>query len=184
MVGPIRTARLILRPWSETDRQGFAALALDPRVTQHVDDGSVWALDRINEVFDRQIRHWERYGFGWRSATSEEDGSWLGFIGINHVGSDAPEVVEDEVEIGWWLAPSSWGKGIATEGAFAVRDEAFERVGLDRLIGRYRPDNIASGRIMERIGMVFEKETTGWEGTTLRIHAIERDRWSALRPER
>lgn len=159
-------------------------MAVDPRVTQYVGDGSTWGPDRINEVFDRQIRHWEQFGFGWRSATEEVDASWVGFIGINHVGPEASEIVEDEIEIGWWLSPSSWGKRLATEGAFALRDEAFERVGLDRLIGRYQPDNLASGRIMERIGMVFEREAVGGYGDTVRIYAIDRDRWLALRSAR
>jgi RimJ/RimL family protein N-acetyltransferase len=69
-----------------------------------------------------------------------------------------------EVEIGWWISPSVWHQGYATEGALALRDETFERVGLDCIIGRHRPANVASGRIMERLGMTFERDAVGRYG--------------------
>jgi RimJ/RimL family protein N-acetyltransferase len=97
------------------------------------------------------------------------------------VGPEATEIEnKDEVEIGWWIKPSVWRRGYATEGALALRDEAFERVGLDRIIGRHRPANVASGRIMERLGMTFEREAVGRHREVVRICALDRARWLRL----
>jgi RimJ/RimL family protein N-acetyltransferase len=99
---------------------------------------------------------------------------------VNPVPREAVEVDPGEVEIGWWLRPEAWGRGLATEGALALRDEGFERVGLDRLIARFRPENRASGRIMEKIGMRFERDAVGRDGEDVRIYALERPEWKEL----
>lgn len=173
----IETARLSLHPWSEVDRNRFAALATDPRVVRYVGDGSTWDRKRADQVFERQLRHWRDHGFGWRAATDKNTSRWIGFIGLNHVGPEATEITGDEVEIGWWLEPSYWRKGLATEGAIALRDEGFGRVGLTRIIGRYQPANVASGRIMETLGMSFERDAVGRHGDTVRIFVLSRERW-------
>jgi len=70
-----------------------------------------------------------------------------------------------EVEIGYRLARSVWGKGYATEAAKAVRDYAFNVLRLERLIAMIDPSNIASIRVAEKIGMHYEKEVM-FEGYT------------------
>ena len=175
---PIETTRLILEPWCEVDKGVFAALASHPRVMKFIGDGSTWDADRVNDVFERQRLHWQEHGFGWRSAIEKLNSDRIGFIGLNHVGPEATEITQDEVEIGWWLDPRQWGKGLATEGAIAVRDEAFERIGLQRIIGRYQPPNAASGRIMRSIGMVFEREAVGRHGELIHIYTLDRNRWA------
>jgi RimJ/RimL family protein N-acetyltransferase len=178
----LETERLLLEPWSEARRADFATLAANLRVMRYIGDGSTWALARTNEVFARQLDHWEQNAFGWRAATLKATGAWVGFIGLNYVGPEAVEIDnKDEVEIGWWLKPSVWHQGYAAEGALALRDEAFERIGLDRIIGRHRPANVASGRIMERLGMTFEREAVGRHGEVVRIFALDRVRWLRLR---
>lgn len=177
----IETPRLVLVRWSDVDRNLLAGLARDPRVTRHIGDGTPWSDEKIEEAFAREAEHWDRHGFGWRAAIDKESGTRIGFIGLNHLPPEAVEVAGgDDVEIGWWLAPAAWGRGLATEGASALRDEAFEDVGLDRIIARYQPENIASGLIMERIGMSFERDATGRHGETVRIYALGRSEWAAL----
>ncbi len=178
----LETGRLILEPWSEADREPFAALAANSEVMRYIGDGSTWDSERTNRVFERQLQHWTDHGFGWRSAIQKTTSRRIGFIGINHVGPEATEVTEDEVEIGWWLHPRVWRQGLAKEGAFALRDEAFARVGLERLIGRYQPPNVASGRIMKTLGMTFERDAIGRHGDLVRILAIQRERWLELTP--
>ncbi len=90
---------------------------------------------------------------------------------------EAIEVAQGEVEIGWWLVPPAWGRGLATEGARALRDEGFRRVGLERIVGRFQPANAASGRIMEKIGMRFERDAVGRHGEAVRIYSLERAEW-------
>ncbi len=146
-----------------------------------IGDGSTWSDDRIADVFDRQLRHWSEHGFGWYAAVTASGGEWIGFVGLNHVGPEAKEVAGDEVEIGWWLHPGAWGRGLASEGAVAVRDDAFERVGLQRIIGRHQPGNAASGAIMEKLGMAFERDAIERHGEIVRIHELTREAWLRLR---
>lgn len=180
MADSLETERLSLHPWSEADRSLFAALAADPRVMRYIGDGSTWDHDRTHEVFERQLRHWTDHGFGWRSATNKANSQRVGFIGLNHVGPEAIEVTEDEVEIGWWLDPRYWRQGLATEGALALRDEGFTRAELPRIIGRYQPANVASGRIMESLGMILETDAIGSHGDLVRIFSLSRDRWTQM----
>ena len=167
-----------MRPWSQEDRGAFAALARDPRVMLHIGDGSTWGPERIAEVFDRQLAHWDEHGFGWRAALLADTSEWAGFVGLNHVGPEATEIPGDEVEIGWWLRPDLWRCGLATEGALALRDEAFTGAGLERIIGRFHPVNVASGRIMQRLRMTHERDATGRHGDLVRIYALSKEAWA------
>ena len=173
----IETDRLLLEPWDESRIRDFAQLARDPQVIRYIGPGEVWSRGASDERFRRQLDHWQAHGFGWRSAVEKTTRAWLGFVGLNYVAREAIEVPPGEVEIGWWLAPPAWGRGLATEGALALRDEAFERIGLDRIIGRYQSENVASGRIMEKIGMTFERDAVGRHGEIVRIYGLDSARW-------
>ena len=93
------------------------------------------------------LAHWRERGFGWRSLLDRATGDWLGFIGLNVVGP-VEGVASEEVEIGWWLVRSAWGRGFAREGAEAARDEGFDRVGLNQMIAR-RDARFAGWRRLE-----------------------------------
>lgn len=178
----LETSRLILEPWSEADREPFAELTTNPEVMRYIGDGATWSIEQTSDVFERQLQHWADHGFGWRSAIQKATSRRIGFVAMNHVGPEATEITKEEVEIGWWLHPSVWRQGLAKEGAFAVRDEAFERIGLERLIGRYQPPNVGSGRIMNALGMTFERDAIGRHGDAVRIFVLHRERWLELAP--
>jgi RimJ/RimL family protein N-acetyltransferase len=113
--------------------------------------------DETAAFIDGQIAHWERYGFGvW--VLEERPGDWpIGYTGLS-VPTFLPEVLP-AVQIGWRLMPGSWGQGHATwAGSVALR-EAFERLGLDRVLSPQQRDNPASCRVAERIGMTATRTT-------------------------
>jgi [ribosomal protein S5]-alanine N-acetyltransferase len=171
---------LRLEPWAAPRREEFVALAADERVTRYVGNGAPWSRDEAEAHFEASLAHWAAHGFGKRSVIAKDTGAWLGFVELCHVGPGAIEVV-GEIEIGWWLAPGVWGRGIATEAALPVRDAAFERLRLERIVGRYRPANVASRRIMEKLGMRFERRSVGRHGDAVDIFALDRDGWLAAR---
>lgn len=180
--GELETERLSLAVWDEAHLEDFLLLAAEAEVTRYIGPGGpferAWAVARFQDM----LVHWEEHGFGWRSAVEKETRGWLGFIGINRVPPEAVEVSPGEVEIGWWLTPRVWGRGLATEGALAVRDEAFGSLGLQRVIGRHHPDNLASDRIMRRLGMSFERLAEGKHGEAVCIHAMSAETWRSLVP--
>jgi len=90
----------------------------------------------------------------------------IGFCGLQPL----PET--DEIEIGWWLARAWWGRGLATEAARAALHEGFTRAGLDRIVAIAQPANTASIRIMEKLGMRFERMTES-RGVPVAMYACD-----------
>jgi RimJ/RimL family protein N-acetyltransferase len=181
----IETERLLLEPCQQRHLAGFVRLAADECVMRYIGSGVLWSREESEERFAWHLDHWRRHGFGWRSATDRSSGALVGFVGINHVRPDAIEVDHGEVEIGWRFAPSATGRGLATEGSIALRDEGFGRVGLQRLIGRCQPGNGASVRVIEKIGMRLERDARGRHGERIRIYCLDREGgWRSLPPAR
>jgi RimJ/RimL family protein N-acetyltransferase len=145
---------------------------------RYIGPGQVWETGKADEVFDHALAHWQEHGFGWRSALAKATRAWIGFVGLNYVGPGTKGVAPEEVEIGWWIVRSAWGRGYATEGGTAIRDEGFERIGLGRIVARLQPANVGSARVAEKIGMSFEHEATGRSGEPLHIYALDRSTWS------
>ena len=81
-------------------------------------------------------------------------------------------------EIGWWLARRYWGRGLATEAAQTALRDAFERVRLERIISVAMPENTASIRIMQKLGLKLECEFEN-EGVRLVRYAIGRSQYSS-----
>jgi RimJ/RimL family protein N-acetyltransferase len=168
----LETERLLLEPWDGRHRADWRSLCRDPEVTRYIGTGEPLSAERADEVFERALAHWREHGFGWRSALDKASGEWLGFCGLNLVGPGTEDVAEDDVEIGWWIVRRGWGRGYASEGAAALLDEGFERIGLERIVARVQPANVASRRVAEKIGLRFERETTGRFGEPLLVYAL------------
>jgi RimJ/RimL family protein N-acetyltransferase len=176
----VLTARLVLMPFTPADRIPFGRLAADLRVMRFIGPGVAWSRARADEAVTRAIDGFRRHGYGWRSCRLRATGAFVGLVALQQVGPGTAGLAEDAVEVGWWFDPAHWGRGLATEAGVAARDEAFARVGLERLVGRYQPANAASGRIMEKLGMSLVMDTTGRAGERILVRAIERARWIEL----
>jgi RimJ/RimL family protein N-acetyltransferase len=164
------TERLILRRPKDSDLEPFALLCADPEVMRYI--GSGRALDRgsAERSFAIIQAHWGAHGSGLRSAISREDGEYLGFVGLAVV--PARSVAGGETEIGWRLRRAAWGKGLATEGALVVRDNAFQELGVRTLVSLIQPDNHASRRVAEKIGMRPDAQGRGAHGERVVVHRI------------
>ena len=169
----LTTERLVLRRPERGDLEPFVRLCADPEVMRFIGLGR--PLDRAagELAFEVMLAHWERHGLGLRSALERASGEYLGFVGLAVVppGGAAP----GETEIGWRLRRTAWGRGLATEGARAVRDSAPET--LDSLVSVAQPGNVASRRVMEKLGMAFEREARGRGGEPVVVY-----RWRSPGP--
>ena len=150
----LETPRLLLSPWHLEDLPSFHALASDPEVVRYISDGVPWPLDRCREFVERQMRHFSNLQFCLWKLNLKETGEFAGFCGIQ------PLHDSQEIEIGWWLARKFWRKGLAIEAAREALHDAFERVGLRRVVSIALRENLRSTRIMEKLGMTFDRETT------------------------
>jgi RimJ/RimL family protein N-acetyltransferase len=144
----IRTDRLKLRNWRESDRDAFAQLNAAPEVTQDLGG----PLDRIESdaKFDRYVAAFERHGF-CRWAIEDLSGQFLGYTGI--MPSRPGHPLGPHADIGWRLVHAAWGRGYATEAAKASLRDAFERVQLKEVLAYTAADNVRSQAVIRRLNM-------------------------------
>ena len=150
----IHTHRLLLRRWRPSDREPFSALNADARVMTFMP--ATLSRTESDGLIARIETQFERHGFGLFAIEEKRTGEFLGFCGPNRPLFEAPFM--PCVEIGWRLARSAQGQGFATEAAAAVRDFAFGELALEELVSFTVPQNTASRRVMEKIGMVHVPE--------------------------
>jgi RimJ/RimL family protein N-acetyltransferase len=165
----LETARLRLDPWTPAHAGMLARLAAMPEVMRHVGTGATWSTAEAEERAARMLVHWRTHGFGWRAAVQRSSGLTIGLIALNLAGSDVPELDDDDYEIGWWLDPSVWGQGYATEGGRAIVEEAFTRLGAPSVVARVRPANAASLGVAAALGLVAERDVVDRHGLPTRI---------------
>ena len=149
----LETARLRLEPWDDAHFERFAAFMRDPDVIRYIRREPLDRAARSSSTSARSSSG-TLYGFGKRAIVERATDRWLGFVELSLVGPGKGSR-DDDVEIGYFIEPSRWGEGIATEAALELRDEAFGRCGLDALVGRCRVENIASARVLAKVG--FER---------------------------
>jgi RimJ/RimL family protein N-acetyltransferase len=145
----IRTERLLMRRWRESDREPFADLNADPLTMVYFPDtldqaASDALLDRIESQFDR-------LGYGLWALEIAETAQFIGFTGLNPMPDDVPGA--GGTEIGWRLRRHAWHHGYATEAARAALEVAFRGVGLTEIWSMTAVRNEPSQAVMRRIGL-------------------------------
>lgn len=145
----IKTNRLILRQWQESDLAPFAALNADPRVREFFP--GLQSREESDHSVNLVSDHIARCGWGFWAVSLIETGEFIGFIGLEDVYFQAH--FTPAVEIGWRLAFDHWGMGYATEGAKAALKYGFETLRLDQIVSFTTISNVRSRHVMEKIGM-------------------------------
>jgi RimJ/RimL family protein N-acetyltransferase len=145
----IRTARLLMRRWRESDREPFAELNADPYVMEYFPAALTRAqsdalIAMIEAGFDRR-------GYGLWALQLLATGEFVGFTGLEVPSFQAH--FTPAVEVGWRLARSAWGQGYATEAARAALAFGFEQEGLGEIVSFTSMANLRSQAVMERLGM-------------------------------
>jgi RimJ/RimL family protein N-acetyltransferase len=145
----IRTDRLLLRRWFDSDREPFAALNADPETMRFFPE----TLDRqASDAFvDRIEARFEQQGFGLWALEVTETGEFIGFTGLNPLPDGVPGA--GGIEVGWRLARHAWHRGYATEAAKAALDVAFGRVGMREIWSMTAVLNEPSQAVMRRLGL-------------------------------
>jgi len=140
----ITTKRLSLRPSTAADAERAFEIQSDWAVTQMLRMAS-FPPDRaeIGTWFADHPREWAA-GEAYRFATFL-DGRMIGLV-------DLDEIADGEGELGYWFEQAAWGQGFAAEAAAAVVRFAFSEAGLQSLRSGHAADNVASGRVLERLG--------------------------------
>jgi ribosomal-protein-alanine N-acetyltransferase len=171
----LRSERLLLRQWRDSDRLPFRQLNADPRVMEFFPEPLT--AEASDALLDRAREHFSRHGFGPFAAELIETSTFVGFIGLSIPAFEAHFM--PAVEIGWRLAFEHWCKGFATEGARAALDFGFNDLGLEQVVSFTVSANLRSRRVMEKLSMTHDPaddfdHPNLLEGHQLRRHVLYR----------
>jgi RimJ/RimL family protein N-acetyltransferase len=148
----IKTERLMLRSWKETDKVPFAEINGNYNVMKYFPaplstEESDAFVERINAEF-------EETGIGLYAVEIKKTGEFIGYVGFHRIAFDVP--FSPNWEIGWRISDKYWHKGYATEAAKACINYAREKRFCDKLYSFTAVPNIPSENVMKRIGMAYE----------------------------
>jgi len=171
----IRTPRLVLRSWREADLHAYAVLNADAEVRRWFP--STLTRKESDAQAARIQDHIAAHGFGFWAVEAPGVAPFIGFVGLQHVSFAAP--FTPAVETGWRLAREHWGCGYATEAALAALTHGFGPLALPEIVSFAVPGNMASRRVMDRIGMQHDlagdfDHPNVLEGSPLRRHVLYR----------
>jgi RimJ/RimL family protein N-acetyltransferase len=147
----LETERLALRRFTAEDAENLFELDSDPEVMRYLSGGEPTPRDMIEQkILPRFLASYERFpGYGTWAAALKSTGEFLGWFGFRPAGEDSP----DNISLGYRLQRSAWGKGYATEGSRALIRKGFAELGAARVYATTYEDNLASRRVMEKVGM-------------------------------
>ena len=141
--------RLLFRLFTMEDVPLILELNSDPEVTMYTGD-PIKTLEEAASVLEKSILpQYALYNYGRWAVIKKTDHSFIGWCGLKY----RPEL--REIDLGYRFRKDSWGKGYATEAAFACIRYGFEKLGLHRIVARAVPPNIASIRVMQKCGMRY-----------------------------
>ncbi len=150
------TERLIIRPFTLDDVTAVYEIISDRQVMRYLPD-DVASPDELKRLFEWILVCYEKNtpknliklteGITWK-----ETGKIIGWCGLGPLDFNP-----DEIEIFFGLAKEYWNRGIATEAASEMLRYGFEGIGLNRIIAVVDPDNTASARVIEKLGMKYQQ---------------------------
>jgi RimJ/RimL family protein N-acetyltransferase len=167
----LHTERLRLRPRTLDDVDASLAMDLDPQVHRYIfakpPDPGHWRARIVAHITSGE----PRIGGLWVVERRDEPGflGWCGLFPLNYSGL---------IEIGYRYVPAAWGQGIGSEAARAVLDHGFRALALDPIVAVTHPDNRASQRVLEKIGLRAAGEAY-YYGEWLRFFRLKRSQYLA-----
>lgn len=154
----IESDTLLIRPWYEpTDRPAFCAMTADPVMMRYMSDGIPWTDAMNDDFFVRQRRNLDTAGVCMGALVDRATDDVIGVAGLQPLGTSG------FLEVGWWVMRAHQGKGIATRAGRMAIQFVFTELDLPAVKAITLPGNLASRRVMEKVGMTYEGVVTGRE---------------------
>ncbi len=173
-IDELRTERLLLRQWRDSDLDAWAAMNADPLVREFF--GGTLTREQSAASLALFRTGIETRGWGFWAVEVTGTGEFVGFTGFDEVDEEMPF---HGVEIGWRLARAAWGHGYATEAARACVDYGFDKLGLHEILAVAAKGNTRSHAVMRRLGMTHNpaddfEDPTEPPGSPLRAAVLYR----------
>lgn len=173
----IETERLRLRGFTAEDKPAYAAMRADPEVVRFLVGGEA-LIPFAAEIADSRIAAFRKAwssGFGVWAVEDKETGRFLGQTGLARLERSS------DVEVLYAFTRRAWGNGYAREAARAALAFAFETADLQRVVAFVVPQNIASSRVLEAVGLTALGETR-YNDFPVLGYAITADEWAGRAP--
>jgi len=149
----LETDRLLLRPFTIDDAEAVFEFGSNREVQKLTGDPLLQSLDEATNMIEEVwYEDYKTYGYGRFATIFKPDNKIIGFAGLKFL----PEL--DETDIGFRFLPEYWGMGLATEASEEILKFGFETLGIQRIIGIAMPENMASRRVLEKIGLQWYKD--------------------------
>ncbi|MBT8266292.1 MAG: GNAT family N-acetyltransferase, partial [Bacteroidia bacterium] len=123
----------------------------DPEVQKYTGEPVVTSLEEMKKAIELRILNYKKYGYGRWATVLKNGNQFVGWAGLAYL----PEF--DEVDLGYRFFPEYWGSGLATEASRAILNYGFDVLKLDRIVAIAMKENKASIRVMEKVGMEYDK---------------------------
>ncbi len=164
-----QTERLIIREFQVLDIEALAQILAKPEVMQFSLDG-VLSTKQTAVKIQSFLDSYQKNGYGKYALIHCQSRRLIGYCGI------AVEEIEgkSENELGYRIDSDFWGQGLATEAAKACLEHGFDKFKFDYVLGIVEPENQASIKVLEKVGMEFVKEST-WRGKVVCIYKVMRE---------
>lgn len=178
------TARLILRTIEPGDAERQFRLLNTPAVMERL--GGVKELHEIEAKHAKAMAWYARDGFSFLMMIEKATGELVGHCGIKRVDNPLAKNIGD-YEIGWLVREDRWRRGYAEEAMRAVLDWAFGRVGAPHVVALTSHANVASWKLMEKLGMErradldFEDPSYPPEDRTTILYSLTASQWETAR---
>jgi [ribosomal protein S5]-alanine N-acetyltransferase len=169
--GP-ETERLLMRAFEPSDAAAFYRLASDPDIIRYTGEPPCQSLEAAAAGI-AAYPDWADPGYGRWATVYKPEGKIIGFAGLKYLAQF------QEVDLGYRFLPEFWGRGLATEASKACLRFGFEVIRLRRVVGYTDPENAASMRVLEKVGLL-RGEPILYDGLPTEAFAIERERYDRV----
>ncbi len=157
MLSELETPRLRFRAIGPDDVDRLLDLDSDPEVMRYIGSGDTRTREQAAAAILAFESVWEEKSYGLFAVELLGSNQLIGFTGLAEPAF-LPEIMP-AVEVGWRFTRQSWGNGYATEAARAVLDFGLVELGISEIVSIHQVGNDASARIMQKLGMRFDRET-------------------------
>lgn len=147
IIPTLTTERLRLRPFTTEDTATMHQIINGKDVLKYFPGAKTVTEAQVQRMIERMLTHWQEKTYGLWAVELQETGTLLGRCGLQYIDET------NEVEVDFIFDPDYWGHGYATEAGNASLQFGFEQLKQSTIVGIVHPDNLASQRVLEKIGM-------------------------------
>lgn len=152
----LETPRLYLRPMQPEDLDSLANIYLNIEVMRYIGAGKTFTKEQSEASISSWNQYEAKHGFANWGIVLKDGDVFIGKCGFNFLPDNS------EIEISYLLDEPYWGKGYGSEISLAALEHGFNKLGFKRIVAMVYPQNAVSIKIIERMGMKFEKEVEYW----------------------